>query len=152
MRVAGCQEDCCELVEASKVLLQSFNKPMTRARSCEAVEGRRITGLAASSSRILVVKVVQQENLENGKEEEEEGEEGKYIPLTQVEVSFLDQAPRHSTEIEDHSQRQHMPEESLCSLQGRVNILCLEEGQSGALGRTWYRPGLVKGFMDIGEA
>ena len=33
---------------------------------------------------------------------------GEYIPLTQVEVSFLDQAPRHSTGIEDHSHRQHM--------------------------------------------
>ena len=56
-----------------------------------------------------MLEVVQQKNLENGREKEEEGEEEeeKYIPLAQVDVSFLD---RHSTEVGDHSQRKHIPQ------------------------------------------
>ena len=62
----------CSSIEGVVVELQQAY--LDEQGAVAAVEGRRITVdlLQAEASRILVVKVVQQENLENGKEEEEE--------------------------------------------------------------------------------
>ena len=91
LRVVEWKEDCYGLVQALKVLLQSSNKMFDEQEHVEVVEERSIAVdlLQVQASRTLVAESVQKRLLSMKEKKRKRERNWKYIPLAQVDVSFL---------------------------------------------------------------